>query len=275
METTGDSIIKVNHSRRSLLFTYTRWLSALNLRKLLIRRDRWVLSRTACLGNDAFSQLPIYSRLFRLNLQKVRSDVLLEGTQGKSQALNLTKFIDRPDIAPLIWAQFQLNFHNKPKPAFILFDSFSDLTDIQFKDTKTKANFACHNSDLTDRAILRSRLLNLGLLPLDGLKTLYEEIFQKFQDNWAGVQIFYIHYPVLFEKRPYLIKRAADIEITVDLLSDINPNLHSIKVPKELVSPKVLPDGNFSSFPYHYSFETSNYVSQQIALILKKKIKTK
>jgi hypothetical protein len=274
METAGEANIKVFHSRRRLLFTYIRWISVLKLRKLLIRRDRWVLSRTACLGNDAFSLLPSHSKLFRFNMQKVRSDVLLGGSQRKYRAIRLTKFINRPDIAPLIWAQFQLNIYNKPRPAFILFDSFSDLTDIQFKDIKTKANFACHKSDLTDQAIFRGRLSNLGLLPLEGLMPLYEEIFQKFQEVWAGVQIIYIHYPILFEKRPYLIKRAADIELVIDFLSDINPDLHSIKVPNELVSPKVLPDGNLSSFPYHYSCETSNYVSQQIKSILNRNIPT-
>ena len=48
----------------------------------------------------------------------------------------------------------------------------------------------------------------------------------------------------------------------------------SIEVPNELVSPKVLPDGNLSSFPYHYSCETSNYVSQQIQSILNKNMPT-
>ena len=184
-----------SHSKISQLrlrCLYTKWLLALRFKNFILRGDDWIFSRTACLSNDSFSLLAEDAKLYRFNLQKVRSDFLLSQLERKSGALIASTFIQREDIVPLIWMQFHVNIQNMPKPKYILFDSFSDLTDIQFMDSQTGTHFFCHKSDLVHLYNDNTQLLNLGLLSLEDIASLYENLFQKFQELWGGELISFL-----------------------------------------------------------------------------------
>lgn len=247
-----------------------RWLVGLRLKRNFARQDDWVFSRTACLGNDSFALLQEYSSIFRMNLQKGRTDLLLAmpSSSEKKHNSSILKFIVRDDIVPHIWAQFCQQFADMPKPKFILMDSYSDLTDLKFFDKSKSKSFYCHKSDLTRTIETQDRLLNLGLLPLNELESLYTRLFDDFRLLWGNVIIIFIHFPTKLETRDLYLKRAKEIETAIERLSNRELWLYSIRIPDHLVWPETLPGGATSTFPYHYSVESKLYVASEIRRIM-------
>jgi len=250
---------------------YTRWLISLKVKSLFFQSDNWVLSRTACLGNDSFAIFSEGLSLRRFNMQKSRLDLLTESPQKNVNFFRFSDLIGREDILSLVWAQPKDYWKKLSKPKFVLFDSFSDLTDIKFVHKKTEAYFFCHKSDLAinldDNQILKVE----GLLDLTDVKSRYAELFQQFYEKWGDVKILFIHYPPKLESRSLFLTRSIQITNAIEELEKSNPRLYSIKIPENLVAPQTLPNGELSSFPYHYSRETSLWVSTQLTKILEAK----
>lgn len=257
-------------SKLWLRFLYVKWLFGLNFKNFNLDADKWIFSRTACLGNESFEELNRNSKTYRFNLQKVRSDLLLLKLNSKrtKHGFTASRFIDRDDIIPLIWSQFHLNLKSLPKPKYILFDSFSDLTDLKFLDLNTNSTFFCHKSDLRLSSDYDLNLQNLGLLSVNSIENIYRSLFQSLFDMWGEVEIFFIHFPTNLELRPLYLERARSIEQAINMLSSENSRLHSITIPEQVVKPQILPGGQSSSFPYHYSSETSKWAARKISEIL-------
>jgi hypothetical protein len=249
---------------------YTRWLISLRVKSFFVRSDNWVLSRTACLGNDSFAIFSEEYNLRRFNMQKSRLDLLIESPKLKKDFFSFSDLIEREDILPLIWAQPKNYWQEFPKPKFILFDSFSDLTDNKFVHKETGAHFFCHKSDLAlnlhDKQVLKVE----GLLDLADVKYRYTDLFQHFRQKWGDVKIIFVHYPIKLESRSLYIMRAKLIVNAIEELEKTNSGLYSIKVPENLVAAQTLPSGKLSSFPYHYSAETYIWIANRMSQILKK-----
>jgi hypothetical protein len=238
------------------------------LRRFYYRRH-WVLCRVACLGLDSLAEIFRTNSRHHFNLQKGRADLLLQLLSGKVEGVGLRGFslVSKVEMLKLIWRQNDGYFVKLRSPNFIVFDSFSDLTDVKFQSQASKSLY-CHRSDLVENYPEKG-IQNLGLLELSEVKDIYEEIFSNFQKLWGDVDIIYIHFPTELEHRSVYIDRAKQIETAIDILSRRFRNLHSIKVPSQIVKPKLNADGSASDFAYHFSAETKDYVANEIIKILK------
>ena len=88
------------------------------------------------------------------------------------------KFIVSRNIRDVVWQQSNSYFHDLSMSVFILFDSFSDLTDFCFTAPSQTA-FYCHKSDLKTPSGDRGIIVH-GLLDLDSMEILYESLFNNF-----------------------------------------------------------------------------------------------
>lgn len=236
--------------------------------KIRLKNSPYVFSRTACLGNDSLKLSGASRSKYVFNLQKGRSDLLLRSYSfiRIKPYFGSHKFIESKDIRDMVWQQSNTYFHDFPKPVFILFDSFSDLTDRCFTASRRTA-FYCHKSDLKKPSRDRD-IISHGLLDLDSVEKLYEDLFNNFRQAWGDVQIIFIHFPTKLETRQFYIERANRIKSAIENLAQIIPNLYSIEIPTSLVNPEKSLTGEVDSFPYHYSLETKDFVANKIAEIL-------
>jgi hypothetical protein len=258
-------------------FTSVKFPPYLSFIKFLLRRSRdkirlkhspYIFSRTACLGNDSLKLSGVSESKYVFNLQKGRSDLLLRSYSSNQikPFFGSHKFIGSRDIRDMVWQQSNTCFHDFPKPAFILFDSFSDLTDLCFT-APSQTEFYCHKSDLKTTSEDHGIIAH-GLLDLDGLETLYENLFNNFELAWGDVRIIFIHFPTKLETRQFYIERANRIKSAIENLARQFSNLYSIEIPTPLVNPEINLKGEVNSFPYHYSPETKEFVANKISEIL-------
>jgi len=248
---------------------YQKSTFGLRIKQKFAHDAKWVFSRTACLGNDAFALMEEDSLLFRMNLQKGRSDLLLRNPIEVKRRNNITilKFILRDDIVSHILGQSDQRYKKMPKPKFILFDSYSDLTDVEFLDQISFNSFFCHKSDLIP--LNETELSNLGLLNLDDVENLYKRLFDSFRNLWGeNVKILFIHFPTKLETRDLYLRRAKLIEMAIDNLAILDKMLIPIKIPEILVQPEALPNGENSTFPYHYSEDSKKYIATEIRRVV-------
>ena len=150
-------------------FIYSRWtnsirnLLSLNIFPRVKRKDRWVLSRTACLGNDVYDMLDLNTK--RINLQKTRIEAL---TRNKSSRWliprEIKKVIVNPSIQKLVYEQGDKRWRKLHAPEFILMDTFSELTDQEFGVAKTSYRFYCNYGDLLEIERESGSIINLGLI---------------------------------------------------------------------------------------------------------------
>ena len=218
-------------------------------------RSRWILTRTACLGNDvtklAFPGTP------RINWQKGRIDglaLLLRGQYLSPEKVPFrVKFlISQIDIWWLVSQQNKRLRKRTNPPSLIVLDSYSDLTDQLFSVSGTKSSFFANYSDVLPSAIEDETVVCHGLLPLGGIKSRYENFFDSVLEIWGPVRIALLTYPTTLEHRPKFIERALAIRQAFSELSDSRHNVHLVEVSDDFALPK--PDEVKSGliFPYHY-----------------------
>ena len=258
-------------SRVCRQYRYMKWALRLRIKQTFAREDNWIFSRTACLGNDSLALTKEYSLLFRMNLQKARSDLLIRKPDSlkKLSPLIIQKFISRGDITPHIWAQSNRQFQKMPRPLFIVIDSYSDLTDVEFFHQATGSSFFCHKSDLFQLDEGEINLSIRGLLNLDEVESLYRILIYSLRNLWGvNIKIFFIHYPTKLEVHDLYLTRAKIIEKAVDNLANLDKYLYPIKIPEALVHPEIFPNGEISTFPYHYSLESKTFIAAELSKIM-------
>jgi hypothetical protein len=232
------------------------------------KRKPWIFSRTACLGNDALLLSHESESKVLINLQKGRADLLRESfvSNKRGSLRQAHKYISRSDILNLVWQQSHRPISALPAPEFILFDSFSDLTDRCFTLPNGEVIY-CHKTDLLQ--IQKSKgLVDNGLLEIANIREIYNELFQIFRSTWGEVKIIFIHFPTKLEKRQKYLLRSDLILNAVNELVSTTTFLYSIDVPNHLVEPEIDSMGQPSVFPYHYSQATKLFVSEEISKIL-------
>jgi hypothetical protein len=217
----------------------------------------WFLGRHACLGYDVlkyFENLPK-----EVNFQKGRADLLIQYWHDKSllpQSNQLSHFMGRDDVLPLIR---QLEFFDclpKRPPKLIFMDSFAELTDQLFLNRSQGWQFCCGYSDLAHDAKFSSQYDSLGLLPLDELKNCYLKLFDLFEERWGICPIYFLFFPIALETRQLFIDRHIAIVNAIHEIAKSRPHLHPIAIDESLVAwPKNMPE-SLKTFPYHYDETT-------------------
>lgn len=227
--------------------------------------DDIIITRTACLGNDALKLTGFKSKYIKH--QKCRIDYLNEIIRDSSNEISfsssLKKYLPRTDIYDLYLQQvFPYNFKNGRSPKCIILDSFSELTDQKFV-SKSNSNqyFYLNFSDLSNDF---NFVFNcLGLLNSDEFEKHYFDFFSMVSYMWPSVPIIFINFPKKLETREVFIVRHDLIKLAVQNTQTIFQSLKIINIPDEIVKPN--PNDNF---PYHFSNETYEYVAAQIRGIL-------
>ena len=231
-------------------------------------QDSWVLSRVACLGNDVWEELNLTRRGWkRINLAKCRADLfltLLSGRYPKKPSNSAQVYLDRADIWPNIIEQNYIRWIGLKPPEFILFDSFSELTDQKFLIVKDSAEFYCNYSDLKRTFLDEGVIVSEELLSLEELEKLYEDLFCALWKLWPNVDIFFIHFPSQLETRQLFRDRANRILQAVTRLGKKYTLLISIVVPHEIVERPAVETSNLLNFPYHYSSATKSFCADII-----------
>lgn len=227
--------------------------------------EPWIFSRTACLGNEVFSQLG--SKVMRFNIQKGRIDLInskLLGDFSLSPKSRTSFFVDK-EIAKIVEQQRGLDWLEFRPPKLILVDSFSDLTDQEFQ--WRKANHFYANFGDVKKELVNQKLINLGLIEEEKLFSLYEEFISQVNQKWGIVPILYLHYPTYKETRKLYLDRSRKLREVTFCLASQNPNFHVLDCERQFV------DFEEDSFPYHYhSSVYTTFVKSIKSLLLKEGI---
>jgi len=149
-------------------------------------------------------------------------------------------------------------------PEFILFDSFSELTDQKFLIVKDTSEFYCNYSDVKKTFLDEGVIVSKELLSLEELEKLYEDLFCALWKLWPNVSVFFIHFPSDLETRQLFRDRADRILQVVTRLGEKYTSLISIVVPHNIVERPEVESSNLLNFPYHYSSATKTFCADKM-----------
>ena len=216
----------------------------------------WIFSRTACLGNEVSS---LITSIPRWNIQKGRLDHLNAiMTTNPSNHMLPRKIFANSNIYKIVRQEWDIRWLEFESPKFVLLDSFSDLTDLQFTLSK-KTDIYCHAGDLKSKYI--PGLENHGRLNLQEYSTILEDFISNIRQLWGSFPVFYIHYPVYKEYRRELIERAEAIRVTTTNLANFESNFINI-YPDEKIIAQI--DDSDDDFPYHFGAEVKKLYARSI-----------
>lgn len=219
----------------------------------------WILSRTACLGNDltqmAFPRLPVVNRQ-KLRVDGLR-DLLSPVHQRRGVILKLLSLLENPIMWPLLEQQKRaLGVRKIPPPSLILIDSYSELTDQKFVHRRTGEIFFMNYSDVSRQALEEQKVESLGLLEEMEITSLWRETIEAFSDLWGPTPIVFILYPTFREHRELWLSRAEAIERSLRAMAQEFDNVSVVKLEncEDVSENSGSEDSNETedSFPYHY-----------------------
>lgn len=243
-------------------------LSAVSITKKIapfvpIFKDNIVLGRTACLGSDILRLLRKNGeKIIAINQQKVRVDLFLEwlkeSPRPKSQEIK--KYFRDPAIFEHLKQQEHLPWLKIKKIKYLVMDSFAELTDKKFTSLKGGWSFCCHLGDLYLTDEFKNNFKIEGVLPLEKLEETYRAFFSWFEKNYPGKNVYFIHYPSLFDSRSEYKERGAAILQTMQKISADKQFVKNIFLSEEEITEKVKAD----PFPYHYNDEVYQKLSEKL-----------
>jgi len=219
--------------------------------KMMLSHQPYVLSRTACLGNDiqtgAFN-----SDIIKINFQKSRVDHLVAKTENKVPFINACKQIIRRDLWPFIHMQSQSFFAFNKKPECIVLDSYSELTDQKFTMLDQDKFFFANYSDV-DLTGVNNKFKCEGLIDLEGLKVFYRKLFEHLTQQYGkNTPIFFIHFQTKLDPREkFKVRSEYILKVIEQIVAEENFNLYSISIHNSDVS-----QAENDNFYYHYSMST-------------------
>lgn len=215
-----------------------------------------VLGRNACLGKEIFELLNQKEHKYWLiNQQKTRVDLFLQWIAGATRpsAKAVKPFMARLDVYPYIKEQERLTWLQKTyRPSLIILDSYSELTDQQFRHRQEGWSFCCHYTDLHHSPEFEAQFESLGLLPVERLEMAYRQFFSWLDQTYPGTEILFIHYPTKLDSREKFKLRAAEILRVIRQLAADRNNLRNIKLEDSQVDWH-----ETDNSPYHYSSATN------------------
>lgn len=260
------SLVRRTASRLNSPYVQTE-LYRYRIRRTLSSRNPWILTRTACLGNDLYRMTGF--ALPRVNIQKGRVDLLrkqLEQEQNSHLPFRYFSAFKRADVWPLIVEQESSWWRAKTAPALLLLDSFSELTDQAFQPPHHQS-FACNFRDLKEGAIEEFDFVPQGLVGIESLQDEYFAFFRAVRRLWPRLPIVFVHFPTHQETRSLFLDRAAAILEAVDTFAASDPAMRSISL--DQISPGINAPGSESTVedwqPYHYDKEVYSLLTIQLA----------
>lgn len=247
-----------NKTFRIFYFVTKRFLNL-----FFFKNKIYILSRTACLGNDSIRLA--FKNFKVINNQKFRIDYLydvLRFNKNIKFSLKANRFIYRSDIYELYIQQVFHNWLSNKKPVCIIFDSYSELTDQKFISKNNTQKFFYSNFGDLNNGFDKSYNCD-GLIKLEELYKYYLSVFSKLSKHFTEVPIIFIHFPKKLESRVKFQERHNEIKIAINSVKELLNNFHIIEIPESLVNHNENDD-----FPYHFSEESYTYVSSKIKEIV-------
>jgi hypothetical protein len=229
-----------------------------------LKNKKFILSRTACLGNDSINIA--FSNYTVINYQKLRIDYLyniLNNNESIKFSSLVNKYIERTDIYELYIQQFLHKWvFKKNKPFCIIFDSYSELTDQKFiYKLDNKKFFFSNYSDLNHD--FENDYNCIGLINTNELYNYYLDVFTKLSLYYAQAPIVFIIFPKKLDTRIKFKERHNEIKNAIYLVKKHIKDLSIIDIPENLVN-----HNEKDNFPYHFSSETYTYVSDKLKEII-------
>jgi hypothetical protein len=230
----------------------------------------WAFSRTACLGNDTLSLIP--SRIRRLNVQKLRSDRLVELLRSSgppadhvaSDIAAIRTYLDRDDVFQFVEGQYDFRWLTRVRPPkYIFIDTYSDLTDQIFVHRKTGFTFFCNYSDLRHAAEFTQLFECGGLLGVEQLAPLYLELASLLAARWPHTPIAFLSYPTDRERREKFLARADALDVAISDCCVHVPSATRIVLSSDVTS-SICEEPMLDTFPYHYPPALYEHAAQAV-----------
>jgi hypothetical protein len=230
----------------------------------------WAFSRTACLGNDTFALIP--STVRRLNVQKLRSDRLVEFLRGSkspcdhdvTEAGAVREFLERDDVYQFVEGQYDFRWlTRKQPPRYIMIDTYSDLTDQLFMHRRNGFSFFCNYSDLRHTPEFEQQYECGGLLDIEALAPLYSELAHLLAARWPNAPIAFLSYPTERESREKFIARANALDLAISDCCSQVPSATLISLDPQLTA-SICEEPMLDTFPYHYPPALYQHVAQVV-----------
>jgi len=239
-----DFILKNYHLLWKLHLTFL-WFSSLAGKKI-------APSRVACLGKDVFQNCTL------INKQKLRLDVFLNQLESKNlpSYQKINPYVLREDILPLMVQQCvdPWSLHLIKSSKFFVIDSYSELTDQEFRHRNGGWSFCANFSDINHRTDFDTHFESLGLLPLDRIEGTYKQFFNWLRLINPKITIIFIHFPTTLDQREKFRERGEIIHLSIKKLG--LENFYNIRIDENLVHSNQCDD-----FPYHFSeFTKSQFI---------------
>lgn len=237
------------------------------------RKRNWVLSRTACLGNDIFAASTLAATKPRVNLQKLRIDqleALIDGEQPRPITFKLNRILNHKYVFPLILQQTKNSWLQAEAPFCIILDSFSDLTDQEFYHPDGTRFFAAY-SDVSIAESKNAGFASLGLLDLDDYEMRLKNVITKLRQHYKQtIPVVYIHFPSQLESRENFINRAKVLVTGALRVESELENFFPIEADPALVRRA---DDGLDAFPYHYHPDVTNDLLRKLERLLKNELR--
>lgn len=233
-------------------------------------KKKFILARTACLGNNVKSST-LNKKLLTINFQKSRADHITNFVEFGNSLNNLFKMIPRNDLWRLIYMQSIDFFGFKASPEFIILDSYSELTDQRFSKPGTSDDkcFYANYTDVDKSSALEAGYICDGLLKLNepDCYKLYSDLFNNISSSYGKeVPIIFINFSTALDPREKFKNRSDIIERVIKKITDENRfNLSFIKINDDNVF-----QSSDDEFYYHYSEETYNIFREEFVNIIHK-----
>lgn len=242
--------------------TAARWLNDTSFfqsfmqRRYLARHHGFALGRVACVGRDVF-QLKCSEGpdLALLNLQKARVDLFMDIVEGKCAgpvSRKVEPYLARKDIYPMVVEQRFVPW-NVPMDdgAFLVMDSFAELTDQRFTHMEGGWSFCCHYSDIDHGTDFDQIFRCDGRLDENAICNQYHRFFTWLFRQRPNLPVYFISYSVKFDPRPEFAVRAKMID---EAISKISAEYRSVRH-------IIIDDDDYirnenDGFPYHYGVAT-------------------
>ena len=223
--------------------------------------NRYLLTRTACLGTDVVKTLNLDYKIF--NMQKNRIDLLVDQIH-EPQKLKLKfehlKAITDVSIRMILLHQLDNKWSKRTAPTMLIMDSFSELTDQKFIFCKSDQVFYANYNDVDRERITRKEVSTEGLLSEKLIYEKYRNFFINFIKIWPQTPIFFISFPTKFDTRLSFKNRAKVIEKAITKCQAELSNITLIKIDESSIEEK--PEDE--NFIYHYSENVSKYLANEI-----------
>jgi hypothetical protein len=224
-----------------------------------------ILGRCACLGNELLRiWLKKHKKYLVINQQKTRVDLFLDCINGapRPKAGVIKKYfrLKRSDLEEIVKQQEKLPWLKNKRPIeFLVMDSFTELTNKKFTHKKEGWSFCCYWSDLNHSEDFDREFSSHGMLPLENLEKTYRAFFTWLETSFPCKEVFFIHYPSLFDTRSEYKERGAAILQTMQKISADKPYIKNFFLNDGEITEKIKTD----PFPYHYNKEVYQKLSEK------------